>query len=120
ALLRYYPVWRGTVARRSRQHAPLHGIGPNSNPHPVSRRFDQRFVLLSWFIHLQHSGRLRSPFGYQKFCASRAICLRLRQNSRLTEATTPSNRATPSDTAHSDLRNFKIASFSVRLLRFSL
>src|SRR5215469_2791884 len=88
ALLRYYPVWRGTVARRSRQHAPLHSIGPNSNPHPVSRRFDQRFVLLSWFIHLLHSRRLRSPFGYQKLCASGAICLRLRQNSRLTEVCT--------------------------------
>src|SRR6516162_312708 len=88
ALLRYYPVWRGKAAQSCLLDAPLHGIGPNSNPLPVSRRFDRRFVLLSWFIHLQDSGLLRSPFGYQKFCASRAICLRLRQNSRLTEVCT--------------------------------
>jgi hypothetical protein len=33
----------------------------------------------------QNSGQFRSPFGYQKFCASRAFCLRLRKNSRLSE-----------------------------------
>jgi hypothetical protein len=63
-------------------------------PHTSNKMLHELFIYqiavcrVLGFIHLQHSGLLRSPFGYQKFCASRAICLRLRQNSRLTEVCT--------------------------------